>query len=331
MTIKSLEDLLEDPARAPFYDLMGGLADNLLTIGPYAGSFLCCAACGETFSAKAGSWKCEGCGQDYELKFRPVRQPGATFRATVDVSGLEKARLNPQWYFENENWSVAEFLTQLMRLGPESLLPPWLERLGIALGKPAALETVLSWPRFRFAGAKNTIQPDLAIAFRSDLILFEFKRPMGGLVPPYEVMGQLAFAMNAARKLSRQWHLVIIPGNDASSRTAPIRHVERALEALSKANEKWSGAEPELRAVQTMPAKEIADRVIVLGWEELIRRTAEVIARLVPESWAKRQALAKLHYFYSERAKLGLLAPPAWSPSTLGSTEPVAADRLPDT
>ena len=58
-----------------------------------------------------------------------------------------------------------------------------------------------------------------------------------------------------------------------------------------------------------MPAKEIADRVIVLGWEELVRRTAEVIASQVAESWLKRQALKKLHYFQSERAKLGLFEP----------------------
>jgi hypothetical protein len=78
-----------------------------------------------------------------------------------------------------------------------------------------------------------------------------------------------------------------------------------------------------------MPAKEIAGRAIVLGWEELIRRTAEVVARLLPESWAKRQALAKLHYFHAERAKLGLLAPPEWLPGASDGTEPVVTEGLP--
>ena len=62
-----LHHLLEDPAKAPYYDLLGGLANNLLTIGTYAGTFLECAACGETFTLKGQSWKCERCGQCYEL------------------------------------------------------------------------------------------------------------------------------------------------------------------------------------------------------------------------------------------------------------------------
>ena len=68
----------------------------------------------------------------------------------------------------------------------------------------------------------------------------------------------------------------------------------------------------------------------MLGWEGLARRTGEVIARRVPESWARRQALTKLHYFHSERAKLCLLSPPEWSPSTLGNAGTVVAEALLD-
>ena len=42
MGLARLEQLLEHPDRARFYDLFGGLADNLLTIGTYAGTFPTC-------------------------------------------------------------------------------------------------------------------------------------------------------------------------------------------------------------------------------------------------------------------------------------------------
>lgn len=130
-----LDDLLENPARSPFYDLLGGLADNLLTIGGHAGTFLACDSCGHTFTTKDESWKCHSCGQNFELKLKPASLPGSPFETTVRVSGLSKHRMNPHWYFDNENWAVAEFLTQILRLKPEEFLRPWLESIGIQLGK----------------------------------------------------------------------------------------------------------------------------------------------------------------------------------------------------
>jgi hypothetical protein len=152
MGLTRLSQLLEHPDQAPFYDLMGGLADNLLTIGTYAGTFLACSACGDTFTLKGESWKCECCGQTYELKFKPSDQKGTPFETKVRVSGLTKPRWNPHWYHENENWSVAEFLTQILRLRPEEFLEPWFTRLGIGVESGSSLETVLCWPRFRFGG-----------------------------------------------------------------------------------------------------------------------------------------------------------------------------------
>jgi len=143
MGLTRLEQLLEHPEQAPFYDLMGGLADNLLTIGTYAGTFLACSACGDTFTLKGESWKCERCGQGYELKFKPAEQKGTPFETIVKVSGLTKPRGNPHWYYENENWSVAEFLTQILRLRPEEFLKPWFCQLGVDIDERAELETVL--------------------------------------------------------------------------------------------------------------------------------------------------------------------------------------------
>lgn len=115
MGLTRLEQFLKDPDRgASFYDLLGGLADNLLTIGTYAGTFLACSECGDTFTLKGASWKCECCDREYELKFKSPDQRGAKFDTMVTVSGLTMPGLNPHWCHENENWSVAEFLTQIL-------------------------------------------------------------------------------------------------------------------------------------------------------------------------------------------------------------------------
>lgn len=94
-----------------------------------------------------------------------------------NVSGLTKSRCSPHlhhWCYESENWSVAEFMTHVLRLQPETFSEPWLSQLGVKIESPI-LETILCWPRFRFGG--KTIQPDVAVGFQRDIILFEFKRP----------------------------------------------------------------------------------------------------------------------------------------------------------
>ena len=70
---KRIEDLLVEKtrSRAPAYELFGGLADNLMTIGPAAGRFLECSDCGETFTTKAASWQCNCCGGLFDLKVGP--------------------------------------------------------------------------------------------------------------------------------------------------------------------------------------------------------------------------------------------------------------------
>jgi len=304
MGLVRLEQLLEHPERVPFYDLLGGLADNLLTIGTYAGTFLTCNACGDTFTLKGESWKCECCGQGYELKFNPAQQPGSPFETVVKVSGLTKPRMKPHWYYENENWSVAEFLMQILRLRPEDFLGPWFRQLGVGIESPV-LETVLCWPRFRFGG--KTIQPDLAVGFQRDIVLAEFKRPAGGTTPPVEVMGQLCFAAEAGRQLGRRWHVVLVPGRDSAART-PADYVRAALAAVSEAQAKWNIPAAALADVQSATQSELAGRVRVCGWETLLRLSSEAIRTNMPESWTRQQALAKLRFFQASRAALGLLS-----------------------
>jgi hypothetical protein len=309
MEPSGLARLLERPQESPFYDLLGGLADNLLTVGTtYAGTFLSCAACGDTFSTRGQSWKCECCGGDYEVKFGPDATPGTPFEATARVAGLTKSRSTPHWYYETENWSVAEFLTQLLRLRPEEFLPAWRGRLGVQLAPRPELETVFCWPRFRFGG--KTIQPDLALGFGGDIVLVEFKRPAGGDVPPVEVLGQLCFATEAARLLQRRWHLVLVPGPDAKATRQPSEYARQAMTASAETRKKWVIEETVLRQVLESAPEQLAASIRVIGWESLLHLTADTIRNSVPDSWTKRQTLTKLHYFHASRAKLGLLAPP---------------------
>lgn len=306
MALGGLEQMLEYPDRAPFYDLLGGLSDNLLTIGRHAGTFLACDACGDTFTLKDESWECECCGQAFELKFKPAKNPGSPFESTVRVSGLTKSRLNPHWYYENENWSVAEFLTQLLRLRPEDFLAAWFLHLGVELGSPD-LETMLCWPRFRFGG--KTIQPDFAVGFQRDVVLVEFKRPAGGTVPPIEIMGQLCFAAEAERQLGRRWHVVLVPGRDSKTRTS-TEYVRDALAAALEAQAKWAIPQGALEDIQAAPQSELAGRLCVHGWESLLRLSSEAIRAAVPESWTRQQTLIKLLHFHQRRAEIGLLSPP---------------------
>lgn len=306
MGLARLEQLLEHPDRAPFYDLLGGLSDNLLTIGDYAGTFLACNTCGDTFTLKGESWKCECCSQVFELKFEPAKKSGSPFETGVRVTALTKPRLKPHWYYENENWSVAEFLTQILRLRPEDFLGPWFRQLGVGIESPV-LETVLCWPRFRFGG--KTIQPDLAVGFQRDIVLIEFKRPAGGTTPPVEVMGQLCFAAEAGRQLGRRWHVVLVPGRDTAARTS-VDYIQAALASTSQAQTKWAIPAAALAEVQAASPSELAGHVQVFGWESLLKLSSEAIRASVPESWTQEQALAKLRYFQTSRAALGLLSPP---------------------
>jgi hypothetical protein len=307
MSVDRLEELLENPKHAPFYDLLGGLSDNLLTIGSHAGTFLTCHACGDTFTLKGDSWKCECCGQQFELKFASAKQVGSPFetkiKITAKVSGLTK-RWSPHWYYENENWSVAEFMTQILRLQSENFLVPWLERLGIRLQSPV-LDAILCWPRFRFGG--KTIQPDVAIAFERDIVLFEFKRPGGGLIPPVEVIGQLCFGAHAGQLLRRDWHLVLVPGRESIARGA-AKYIKSALAAAPKAQLKWLIPEAILSRILSSSELDLAAKVRVLPWEILLRLTCEVIGQTVPESSSREQVLTKLRYFFNSRVEAGLFA-----------------------
>jgi len=308
MKLTRLEQMLERPDLAPFYDLLGGLADNLVTIGTYAGTFLECNACGDTFTLKGESWKCACCGQEFALKFESPKKRGGPLES-VRVAGVTKPGCSPHWYYSNENWSVAEFMTQILRLKPEDFMGTWLRRLGVTI-RSGALETVLCWPQFRFGG--KTIQPDVAIGFEGEVVLMEFKRPEGGLTKPYEVMGQLCFAAEAGRQLARRWHLVLVPGGDSVSRSSSD-YIRMAL-ADSKAQTKWIIPEAALADIQKLTRSQLSDRVRVIGWESLLQQTLDAIGSTLSDSWTRSQVIAKLRFFHTSRAERGLLAPPMqWS------------------
>lgn len=287
----------------PFYDLLGGLADNLLTIGGHAGSFLSCHTCGHTFSTKDELWSCQSCGEFFELKFTPAKLPGSPFETTVRVSGLSKPRMNPHWYFDNENWAVAEFLTQILRLRPEELLRPWLEKLGVTLGV-GELETVLCWPRFAFGG--KTIQPDFVVAFANDIVLFEFKRPSGGKVPAVELAGQVCFSAYAGKKLGRNWHLVVIPG-PACSEQMQSGFVAAAIAGMDEAGTKWAIPADAASLENSFDASHIAARLTAIGWREVISRSIDAVKSTCDDSWSTQQSILKLEYWQKSRIELGLL------------------------
>ncbi len=287
----------------PFYDLLGGLADNLLTIGNHAGSFLSCHTCGHTFSTKDESWSCQACGEFFELKFTPAKFPGSPFETTVRVSGLSKPRMNPHWYFDNENWAVAEFLTQILRLTPELFLRPWLETIGVHLG-PGDLETILCWPRFTFGG--KTIQPDFVIGFAQDIVLFEFKRPSGGKVPSVELAGQVCFGAYAGSKLGRRWHLVVVPGGTCTTQQRD-GFVKSTVGGFDEAYSKWKVPIDRPNIDEMADESKIDSRLIAIGWRQLIQDSITAIMANYQAGWSRQQAILKLEYWLKSREELGLL------------------------
>lgn len=97
--IKDIRIFLEEEHRLHFYDLLGGLADNLLTLGKFAGTFTSCDACGTTITLKEKSWICEGCGEEFSLHFSTLAEIKGVREAKVKVRGLSKSKLHPHWYF----------------------------------------------------------------------------------------------------------------------------------------------------------------------------------------------------------------------------------------
>ena len=310
-----LEDFLEDPNARHFYNLVGGLSDNLMSTGPHAGTFLTCECCGDTFTLKGQSWNCECCDSNYELKFKPIARATAPITQVktrkVEVNGLTKpgVSVSNHWYFLSENWCVAEFLNQILRLPPDMFLVEWLEAFGVNLSRPAQLESLLSWPRLKFG--PKTIQPDFIASYEQDLVFFEFKRPKGGIMPGREVMGQILFALHATSKLKRNWHLILNPGRNAISTKGAEQYVIEARAALEATQINWDIPEETMHLAQSLSDAEIASHITVVGWERLIQAACEVIqaGTNLPAStaWTRAYVLEGLQYFQSERAKRQLM------------------------
>lgn len=303
-----LEDFLEREEAAPFYDLLGGLADNVMTIGGFAGSFLSCDDCGTTFSLRESSWGCGSCGRDFELKFEAARNSSKGPYYPVRAKGLRKPGAgNPHWYFADENWTVAAFLLQLLRMPAEVSIPAWLQALRLPIKCADILQSLLCWPRLAFG--PRTIQPDLALALDSTLVFVEFKRPDGGTVPPLEIMGQIAFAEMAAQRLARPWHLVIVPGNERKQRLTASEYCEAALNTMETARDKWNIPNGiEQRLVLRNP-EQLSSSITVVSWEDCLRAAVSGLESACQPSWSRERAIAGIRYFWHERIRLGLLVP----------------------
>lgn len=313
MTLR-LESLLEDPKLPERYDLLRGLADNIMTIGDFAGSFLECHDCGFTFTTKGAKCECPSCSRVFELKFesrhrKPSTAPIDGFegivRLTTKARGLEKpgAKKNRHWFAANENWSVAEFVHQIHRAQPERTLPKWLRELGVPLPADASLESFLMWPRFPF-GEKKTIQPDVALAFDSHVVLFEFKRPRGGKTPGVEVLGQLAFAADAALKLDRDWHIVLVPSGKAEMAKTPTAWAEKAVASTDATLANWPGRADIIRKVSAMGATELATRVTATNWQTAINGFEKAVTSELPASWTGERVLSQLAFLLKSQQEL---------------------------
>jgi hypothetical protein len=304
---KSFEQFLERPSDASFYDLLGGLTDNLLTIGGFAGTFATCTECGDTWSLRERAWTCSCCHQSFEVKFGiPKDRTAIPLEVKAKIKGLAKPGSNPHWFYDNENWSVAEFIKQLHSVPAEPLLAAWLPRLGIPVTAPVVIDTLLAWPRLRFG--KNTIQPDYVVATQDTLVLFEFKRPSGGTLPGDQIAKQIAFTKWAAEQLGRSWAVVIVPGPDAKSGQVPHHYAELAIAEFDKKCVNWQVDDGIRAGFASLGVEGVAAHLRILGWESLIERTEAAVSSSTNESWSRRQVLRSLRHFRDARSNLGLLA-----------------------
>lgn len=298
---------LEDPGKERFYSSpLGGLSDNLMTIGSFAGSFVSCDACGRTGTLAHAPWVC-ACGQAFEVK-PEAAVPGSRevrFRARpMRKPGVRK----PHWFYDDENWSVAEFVSQILRVSPERFLPDWLGQLAVQVPAGAALESVLTWPRLVFGRRGTaTIQPDLVIAFDRAVVLFEFKRPSGAVLPEHEVAGQVAFARLVGGDLGIPVYNVFVPGPEGSRYMRSAESLAAtAREAQAGARAKWQYGEDLQRRVEGMSVDELAATIRTVSWERVIAAACGAIESIRSGSWSERRVLAALHGFVADRQACGL-------------------------
>ena len=305
---KRIEDLLVEKTRSrvPAYELFGGLADNLMTIGPAAGRFLECSDCGETFTTKAASWQCNCCGGLFDLKVGPRDKKSSgseEFKAEARFTKLSKPGISdPHWMHNNENWSVAEFAHQLLRSQPEKTLASWLRELGVSIPEGSQLVSVLCWPRFEFGG--KTIQPDIVATFDKTIVLMEFKRFSGGITPGTEALGQAAFAKYAADYLGIEWSLLFVPSNRNEISRDGALWVSAMLESKDATIEKWPNTEGAIDVLLRESHEVLAKRCSTASWTMAVHSFEQVVREQMPASWTKNRILESLEYFLSARKHL---------------------------
>jgi hypothetical protein len=323
-----LEQLLEKPDEQAFFygNIMGGLSDNLMTIGQHAGTFLTCADCGQTFSVRANSWCCNTCGGEFTFKvesntYKPD-EDGKSFRARVRFDRLAKPgvapkRIDKHWYLSDENWTVADLLVLLLRLPPEHYFHKIFSNLGIELHGEPTLRSFLAWPGFKFLG--KTVQPDLAVGYERDLVLVEFKRPQasGGrkkaLTPGWEVLGQTLFAMLTAKHLGCDWHVLFVPSRRALDPPSASMLLSKARAAAAAGNYKWPFPSEMLAEFQAMPDADVTRHLHSVSWEELLDAcitAARDTCSNIDTPWTTTFVENGLHSFWRLRAAAGVLDEP---------------------
>lgn len=292
--------------------LLGSLAEGLMTKSQVAGTFISCADCGTSTNTLGAAVHCAHCGAVYELK------PDATYRgegARLTSRTLTRRRSSPtNWFLADEDWSVADLFSHLLRLPADRLLPDLCARLGRPLEAGVTLEHVLFWPRLRFG--RKTIQPDVVAVFDQHLVLFEFKRPAGARLPGWEVAGQVAFAHDAARALGHDWTLFVVPGPRRGLQRTAADYAREAAAAQPEALAKYSYDEAVARAVHGEPLDAIAARIRVHAWEAFLEHAdaaAAALARAPGLAWQAggvRHAVREFHRARAGGAGFGDLAGP---------------------
>ena len=311
MTHRRLADQLEKPEMEWFYSSpLGGLSDNLMTIGKFAGSFITCDGCGATSTLQGSAWHCPDCGQEMGVKFacsNPNRLP-----RKVAVTGFTQAGVRPHWYYRDENWSTAELSQLLLRLPADLVMPRLLAELGVPV-RDAGLDAWLFWGRFAFGG--KTVQPDWAVAVPGQVVLFEFKRPANRAKPgPVQTWGEAAFAVHVAGEIGADWRLVVVPGDEAVARRLdPLAMAEAALRSGPKALDKWPEVPAALaQRMKDLSAPELAGHIAVVSWPAVVQAAQRAVqhgAAGHPElSWTRAKVLEGLEQFLAVRRELGLLA-----------------------
>ena len=121
----------------------------------------------------------------------------------------------------------------------------------------------------------------------------------------------LVFAVCASKKLKRDWKLVLVPGRNSLVELSSSEYTALALESLEQVKNDWLIPDSYINAVRALGKKGIKDRLVVLGWEELLTRTLNSVKSFGPRqanlAWTKNLVMNLIRNFWDSRAEIGIL------------------------